>query len=1765
MTLLADFGLNRFTPLTAVKYLLRFCLLFVATLPAVDGQTVNSVSVLNHSGAESFLIASDRDNPEAGYNRDTIHAQANVFYPSDINQEYELRFTLRDEAGQAVPLRNEHGAVTNYIPVTVWTGFNAVTRSDEAHLRPAGRLDFREAYAARVEVYYWSFISARWYKATEADEPSFRAYYHFTNLSSKDPALNVIARLNEIAFSRIDVINTVPGRDRLATTANITLMRYDGFDEPTPPSDSVTVHVDYEMRESGSNRLVAFASARHTFARSVSGWTSRHGVRRPVDNRFTRSVSLQLAPGEQLDPVNRHYELSARISHVDEPGTAPVIGNSLVHAPQRLLHFNGTLRFGSIETTFTRVANEPTVLAVETDHVVTSLAVSELSGRIGGSDSHRYGDGSALDVRLRANGDAELATGMVLVDAPEPDRDSIGGITYDRTISVLDSGGLHAAITSYLPGGAGWNPNRNVSILFPMIGFEMVAMGQDLSPQASSLVWAPVHPVYFTVENMPLWLRVPEIVWDVSAGTFEMVPDEVLFVRTPYLDRLEASAGDLSNSDGALKRSNDHYLRAIAEAPGPVVVRPGPVGEAHLEAVFPIVSGSSVTHFPYDVGLAWTGGTAAFADGLFDTAGSALDGISGITVAYEQGCTGDDCGEGANLSAIQLFPEAGELRFTPHGGLHARAAPETTDLLAWGYMASGEHAHRIENPFAEARFYIPGYFLGEAEGGTLGAGTPPVMLLSGLSPDVSMDLHLPGTQAYLAGAGDYAGANFRLDDGDILFGRSRLSGFDTGIYPLTERSKYYARHSGITGIHAPEAGAVEGDADIFGYDLTIDHMELAFLSNEVVAAVTPGSLTLPYPAGFSLGFESLRFSCRGSLEGAVLRPEDEEKRLQYWDADIRILVTGFRAVDACDPGEGGGHLRLGVETHAAGFAAPLHGILGVFPDGNLVRAADAVEGLDSRLRLPSQLEITAAVGEETNYVLLPVGGAYLNHFPGSPEEVGFLNVPGRMRVAFFREMPVLLHLGFGEEAGTAPLHIMGGSWAAGSSHESVFDPEHRGFPENAELLAYRDTRRNRSYRPVARQNAFLWPLFNYPVVWDPVSRVFARPEAEKSEVIILRLENRVSYLSAERADIVFGIEYEGVADLQWPGFVRDLIREGEIGLLPVVRYVNEGFQSIGRMLSSSAENVVEFVLQVSERVGDLATQIGEAVASAVTREEVEDALDALAGEIRETLEETMGDSESGHLAGWHAALDGLEAALAAFIDEVDTDPESGESIEPISGWLKPDAVSGRRESAAAIFADYTERFDWAAEMPGLADTYLEQNEAVFLEAERILQRLLGETDAIRGALEEGGAIHVEISGIYAAFAWEIEEIADRVAARIRDEILAGWDEGRLPDADEIAQRLLREVEDEVRGSSFLARLNSTVHRHLRPIGEWMNKVTDTIADTVRNTIAPAARRIYNQLDDLLSAPLAEFLGEFDRRFSGAGLTGRAEIEQETLRRIRLEGKYALDFGQEIDYYAHLEFRQHRSEAQGNGSGTSVRGPEIVFGATASVINGGPFSMIDAEAHANVDGRIWLGDPHQWGSFVFPGLGLSGSVELAGEADLSFGVFSIPRLSFAFAVSAEEAYLTSHNRLFVANQELEGGFFFGVSQTLDPILQLDPSVAGLIGEAPFGGVYTSGRGVLNYGTSNCLLRMSAGAEIAAFAFFDEAFRIAALGGRMSAEASAELFCAVQATGRLTLQGALSGRNLILEGGGILSGSTLGIEFTQEVGARVRARKIEVYFR
>lgn len=606
-----------------------------------------------------------------------------------------------------------------------------------------------------------------------------------------------------------------------------------------------------------------------------------------------------------------------------------------------------------------------------------------------------------------------------------------------RGVMRLSTGGYIAnSLTLEMPPGVGWRHpgERRLRSRFLMEGD--IPLDDQLHPSrnATGLIaggaefLSETYPVVFTGDA-----------WRWAEGVFSLVSPATEFIRRDYYDQWRLEKGDIPDS-------NDGFwflLRAVAGAN--LEIRPGLEGGISTELRFG--PGGFFSHFPRGA-LRASGGVMRISDSQVVPGESRLENALAF-VLYGKGCRdpGEVGGVPSPLQGVQL--DGVVLEFTPSAGLRASGelTPTSVDPVVERHLEIGRNGsvptHGTDE-FTRASFYMPGPWIPSADGfdsleapnGVIDeAGEAPLVfnparhLLTGIDPG-TLDPEYPGTPAYLDGAGDYAGMNFR--DPDSIHAESTVAGMTTDPYPLAGRSKYYVRQSGVSGIHQSSEGP--GQLPAYGYDIELASFGLSFLSNQPHDSRIAGTISLPHPSELTQEFDQLLMNCCGNLTEGRIAPGDEQKQLAYW-SETRLGVGSLRfthdPADPCDTGNG--LLELGVIADVAHLDVAPSGFLYPRPDGTLV-ATDSLER-ESHLVIPADATLAG-------YPFTAVRHAYFNDYSEFTEGPGWINLAGTAGVSFFRDLEVHAHVLGSSGVIDPPIFIKAG-WSEGG--HGYFDTA--GFDE----------------------------------------------------------------------------------------------------------------------------------------------------------------------------------------------------------------------------------------------------------------------------------------------------------------------------------------------------------------------------------------------------------------------------------------------------------------------------------------------------------------------------------------------------------------------------------------------------------------------------------------------------------------------------------------------------------------------------------------------
>jgi hypothetical protein len=1743
-------------------------------------ESIEGMSVTNYTG---YVIDSDASNPAPEYDRESILAQTVVrtenFTGLITLNSYVLTYRLLDATtGLPHPIYDSTGQTNatytyNVTNSTFMGAYAVVFDTNVGSIKPAARLNPYTQYTVEARVFRGGVFTGD--QATDGP----RTYYHFTNLVSADAAFNVISTLNSSAYTRTYLVNTVPGEDSITVNADYTLLRYDGF-SAAPAANNITVHLNLQLVDVAANTNVPLTSSSTTFTKSVQS----HGIIGnpipPTVVNYVDPLNLKPATGQQLDSVNKLYKVIVSIDHVDVIAQPPVAGNSLTLADQRMLHFNGHLFFGGIDTLFTSIANVPAPGIVSPPTFVTSfLAVDANSGFVVGKPAHTYGSGFPLPVNLGPNGDATFTGGFpVLLTTPVPDIDAINNVRFERLpgTTTLSTAGARSDIRLILPTGFGYRADTASRILTSTIDFPGVPLTQALAP-AGDLTFAPAPPIFACEETKPFWIETAAMNWLINQGQIMLAPTGVLkYVRKDELDSLESFAPALVEPDMAIKRSNEQYFRFVDSLTTPdVMVKADANGAALLSINLKFQpTGGFRTHFPYDARTAWAGaGEMKVSDDLVVAGSSFLNTVSPVAMDYARNCTDLSCPGTIGPATLTLNLNGDQLQFTRDGGLIGAGNFTAPEDLQWGNIpppaAPNTYAHESFD-YQDANYLMAGCFLGGGQTALDEINGASVILFSGVAETNLNYLERPVTLPYLDGFADYAGLNFRVLVNSNHFGHSTLAGKSVGPYPLTGRSKYYARRAGVSGIHEAVFGSFPPTATLYGCKVNFSNFGLAFLDSQNVDSRTQGDITIPYPSDFVQEFEELRFTCLGALDSAKVPASSGDKVLDYWNADFKTLAIKFESPSGCDPSAG--FLFLGVEAYASHVDQPLYGRLGFRSNGNLITQTYAVSQglpayLNSRLKPPNKIKLKGPATE--NYAFTPVTDAYYNNFAnmptpegGSPK--GFINLAGKLDVTFFEDLQVHIQTSAQRSNNIAPIHMFGG-WedppGQNFFNTSPFDEDNKGF-DGVNINAYRNAP-SPQYRVHARQDWLGVVNFDYPLDWNTTTRSFKSSEQVTDTLLVVDVKHQVDYLSAQHAEISFGIEYDGLPQVNIANLAFNAIDEqigvihafADAGLGAIRGEIEEGLDRLTDMLNAQMHAFMSGVFDqlIDPGVDVLYGQLSGAFPGGtlplnwqVTAADIvySNIVTGVGTPIKQRLKDVIGATTNAV---------GVLNQLNSYLGEAE------QAVSQAQQLLAPDGSGARQkinDLTKELVGELGSQFISLATHDAI-NALLEKVAPQLNQVTNTLGDLHGVITNLQSRLGAAGDFATELQTKVSSLSGSF----DSMALQIRSDITNALLQLDTPSGNFLAQYSAAEIKAKIRQKIEDRFFASDVASSIQEIIK--QRVYDADA-AIREAMDSAFQQVNTVMRDLVSESLAELdntinkmVGDFSDVMGAGRIDGYAHITGDSLTLLRLDGHFEWKVPDEMEFNAYLQIKELDSDGPPSCSVTSGKAAEVTVGATDVSVD-----WISPDLRANIGGKFSFQTTPS-----FRPIGMGGSFELTGG--LKFEAFEITELGATMAFGQLENYLGCKARVKFNKYEFAGGLFFGKTCTIEPLLLVDPDVAGVLGPPPFTGAYVYAEGWIPLNEaigipSSCFFNIRAGVGAGAFYFVEGP----TFGGKALLGLSGEVLCIVSVKGEVKMIGVKQGDDLTLKGIGTLSGEIgacpFCIDFSKSIGMKYKNGSFDVDF-
>jgi len=1486
--------------------------------------------------------------------------------------------------------------------------------------------------------------------------------------------------------------------------AGVTFSRFYDYGS-APAAENVSAIFDYSLQTSTgtpiplqlsevmlSMNLGAQLAAAPRTNTAANGWLSAVAI-------------LPAAPnGVQLNSVDNLHQFVTTLSH-NENGGGLTLDSTNTSAAVRLLHFDGNLFCGPLLTLFNNLDTAPVVgTVVAGDHLDCTLPVSAGAGSIPGT-SYAFGNGTALSVSLLVNGDCTLKSGNIFPTGPAADTDTIQNISFQRMGLTLGTNGASAIAILNLPAGLGVRLNLAGTRLMTNTLPFAAQLDASLRP-ATNVLAAPFAQLAFLAETLPCWIKTTQFSWRVYDGQLVIPAGSIEFARQFEDDVLTANRLSLVDTNLANRISNDAYFRNAQPASSPsFIITADANGFAQVNGSIALSPPELRPHFPYtdtQPGSQIPTSTGVLSlQNNFIASDSFLAVTGAVPLLYSRDCTDTNCsGATAGLATVNLAPPAYQLSFTPDGGLLGYgpvSTPLTPDgvALTWGFNSTGVYAQQT-SIVGNGVYEMAGNFLRGDQSVMANSQRAVTLLFTGWGNDTNPTyLERPGTPDYANGLANYAGVNVRAP----AMASSYIASVPTGPYPLTARAKYYARNGGVSGIH--EAASFPTNFFLYGYAFNFSNYLLSYLDSENWESRTDGGITFPIqPAGFSIGFERMKFVCSGGLGGAQLPAGTGPKKLNYWNAWFTPQSIQFKpkATEQCSTADR--TLVLGAELTLPLITNAMHATLGFRANGNLSTVADNVLGADSRFPLPKTLSLQGA-GANVYPISVASEGYFNNWEAANRPAAGFFNIAGTIGVPFFKGFKAHLQVtptGTGNTsadigiAGGWPLASSPGTnfgWTVGGQNffnTKKFDPNCVGWPDGIVLSNYLNSP-TEQYHPRAQR---LWKnlaFFDYPLSWIPVLQHFEGFNSGTLSLPVLDVGSKLKLLSASKVDCDFNQDLNlALPQIKQLDFINETV-DGPFNTISNAIYeqlhgaadatgITKGLQSLQGVLCADPSGFFGPILDgaLDGIAGNLVTNLTawETTNPAVVLQQLQATFTSADAQFKSAISKingTAGDINSviGKIDGTFTDVTNTVALLLRIMQKDSTGNRN--IIRTI--------VEKLMQQQPEVFQTIAE--DQAGDIDGFVNDQLADYESDFDSLESDLRDLQSQlADVHSGIASATGPVVDALNSITnetANIALFEQQAFMNVSNSLAGELTVAGDYFQAnPTA---ARTNLRNRLKDAFLHSDLTRDYQTKFKQFAGDDDFvLNQLLCLLTDKINGAVRSAIEDYIAGTGDHLYQTM-KGIGQMQKTLATAKLRGQPTFNGDSLDMIHLDADLEIKMPDAMHYNAYIEIKSQDSQsgalacAQGGDSAA-----EIILGANQVPLDWPGVKNTGITLTANA----------RWTMDNGTVTGVGGLMDLEGKAD--FEGFSLRHLGATFAVGNSDNYFAGKAEAVVfigpVPVNLNAGIFGGQSCSLDPILFVDTNAPAIIGNiSGFSGFYSKiGGGIslsdLLFGKSSCLLNADA---------------------------------------------------------------------------------------
>jgi len=736
----------------------------------------------------------------------------------------------------------------------------------------------------------------------------------------------------------------------------------------------------------------------------------------------------------------------------------------------------------------------------------------------------------------------------------------------------------------------------------------------------------------------------------------------------------------------------------------------------------------------------------------------------------------------------------------------------------------------------------------------------------------------------------------------------------------------------------------------------------------------------------------------------------------------------------------------------------------------------------------------------------------------------------------------------------------------------------------------------------AEQKLFNVIDLRYPLKWDIFTRRFSSMKSQKQDLFVTQVEHQIEWMDAKFANISFGAKYDGLPQLKLSNYLNDQIDNAADIIASefnafAKQAVDKAIEQMDKMLEDSLEAIIDPLVDAAEApLTDLHGMILSAAAATndylVFRNQVEETLtdpvsilyqsgvlDPLLDELRkagmatsdaQSFIKQLDDALQDIVKGIDAIAQGVQitAGEVQFLPILPTENQISNVLGFVPGLLFKEGNQRNiiQNVVNALLNQYLGPELQAVIAPLLAqgtsalnqelnelltnlEPTLDQIRVVLLQVRSVVVEIRSQVVAVAGVAQQIGEIinDAETGGLLADI---INPVGQKAWARfLQLEAALGIDAANATitdindlvgslTADEFIQLLKDELKAGLLGSDIVQEMQFMLRQTLYDVQDRITSAVQSVLDQLSGVLKEVVAQTVGELEEQIN-PL---LGQVSKYMGSGEITGYAEINGDSLRKLRLDAKMQFELPEEMSLHVYLEILSYSSEDNFVASGCLEPGEkavEIRIGAQDVAIQWVSDIRVNLEVKMTLKDRV--GD-----AFDFPvPNGVGGKFEMT-DGVLDFQSFKVIEFGATLAVGVDETYIGAKARAIFSSYEVAAALFFGRTCTLDPLLFVDPDIGDVVSAGTtFTGAYVYGEVWLPISElvlgvpASCLFRIDAGVGAGAFYFLEGP----TFGGKMFLAVSGEALCLVSIRGDVKM--------IVASQGGDVRGAGSG-KFSAKVG-------------